>query len=513
MKSVFAALLPAVLACGSLFAQTAGAPRELVLAPGKSIVLDSPVDIQRVSVADGEVAEAVGISPREVLINGKKPGETSVILWQSGGGRLLFDLVIRAKDTRTATIRKELAKEMEGQDVQMVVDGENVFLRGTVNDMESADRAQAIASTLGKPVNLLNVKIPDGEAQILLKVRFANVDRSLGSDLGINIFSTGATNTIGRIGTGQYSPPGPGSIGPGQPPSFTLSDALNIFLFRSDLNLGVTIKALEAKHVLEILAEPNLLTSNGKEASFLAGGEFPYPVVQGGGGVGGFVPITIQFREFGIKLTFRPTITSRGTIRLKVAPEVSALDYANGFVYQGFTIPGLISKKVNTEIELEDHQSFAIAGLLDNRVLENLSKIPWIGDIPWLGKLFQSRQLNKSKEELLVIVTPELVRPIPRDMKTPEIDFPKEFLKEGQKPPDATHPPRTPGIEVTGPVPLKSTGKTTLPIETLREEQKAAATPPPVAPVTYGLVPFVNTAPAAAPVATPATTPAPPLKN
>jgi pilus assembly protein CpaC len=460
------------------------APRELFLAVGKSIVIDSPVDIARVSVADGEVAEAVGISPREVLVNGKGAGETSLIVWQQGGNRLLFDLLVRKKDTRLESIQRELSRELEGQTVSVSTEGTSVFLRGTVNDLAASERAEAIAGALGKPVNLLNVKVPPGEPQILLRVRFANVDRAVGSDLGVNLFSTGALNTIGGISTQQFNPPRPGDVqgGAGRAgASFSISDALNIFLFRPDLDLGATIKALESKRFIEILAEPNLLTSNGRPASFLAGGEFPYPVVQGGGV--GFTAITIQFREFGSRINFTPTITARGTIRLQVAPEVSSLDYANGLVFQGFTIPGLASRKVSTEIELDNRQSFAIAGLLDNRLTEQLSKIPGLGDIPGIGKLFQSRSLNKNKQELLVVVTPEFVRPMPVGQEPPKVDYPKPFLKEGP-----TVAPRTPAVEATGPVPVVPP-KDTVPVERLKQERASMVLPSSTPTPAYQLIP------------------------
>ena len=240
----------------------------------------------------------------------------------------------------------------------------------------SAERAAAIAATLGKVVNLLHVVTPPEEPQILLKVRFADVDRSVSSQLGINLFSMGAANTIGGMSTQQYAPPLIRCrAGAGYPVTATLTNALNLFLFRPDLNLGATIEALEAKNLLQILAEPNVMAMNGKPASFISGGEFPVPVVQGGANIGA---VTIQFREFGVKLNFLPTITPRGTIRLQVAPEVSSLDYSNGIVLNGFTVPALDTRKVQTEVELENGQSFAIAGLLDKNINETLDKIPGI---------------------------------------------------------------------------------------------------------------------------------------
>jgi pilus assembly protein CpaC len=321
------------------------------------------------------------------------------------------------------------------------------------------------------------------------------VDRTVSSDLGLNLFSTGATNTIGSIGTEQYSPPTlvPGVAG--SPATLTLSDALNIFLFRSDLNLGATIKMLVTRQLAEILAEPNLLTTSGKPASFLNGGEFPFPIIQPS--AGGVPTVTIQWREFGVKVNFTPFVTPRGTIRLVVAPEVSALDYTNDLVYSGFVIPAISTRKLSTEVELRDGQSFAIAGLLDNRVTEIMNKMPGLGDIPFFGKLFQSRSRSKQKTELLVIVTPEIVRPIPEGQPLPDVTMPMAPLKDGP-----SRPPRTPGIDVTGPVPV-TPAQESIPVEQLSHPEKPGQSNP--APSMYQLVP-VPAVPPAASGTTPATT-------
>lgn len=444
-------------------------PREISVRMGKSLVIDSPVEIARVSVADAEVVEAVGITPKEIVLNGRKPGTTSVIVWQNSGGRLLFDVTVEGlPNLKLESVSRELESEFGAGKVQVEPQGETVFLRGVVDTLEAATRAESIAAVLGKPVNLLKVAVPsESEQQVLLQVRFANVDRTAVQQLGMNVISTGAANTIGTMGTGQFAPPTLRTIDQEGVGTFRLSDLLNVFLFRPDLNLAATLKLLQQKRLIEILAEPNVLAMNGKEASFLAGGEFPYPVVQGGGASG--VPaITIRFREFGVRLGFKPVITSRGTIRLQVEPEVSALDFANAFTFQGFNIPALAVRRVETEIELDDRQSFAIAGLLDNRVTETLSRMPGLGDIPFFGRLFRSRAVEKNHSELLVIVTPEIVRPIPAGAPKPEIDFPREFLKEG-----TTTMPRTPATEVTG-----STSRPALapvPVEVLREEKRKEA--------------------------------------
>lgn len=472
---------------------------------GKSVVVESGVDIKRVSVSNPKVLEAVGISPREVLINGKLGGEATLVVWQDNGERRLYDVTVDEPNTLLETVRHELARELPGQDVTVDVDKDIVFLHGTVDDLVSSNRAVAIAATLGKTVNLLNVKVPPGDQQILLKVKFADVDRTRSTNLGLNLFSTGATNTIGGVTTQQFNPPVLSVEGQGKAAStaVTLSNALNVFLFRPDLNLGATIAALQAQNVLQILAEPNVLAINGKEASFLAGGEFPYPTVQGGS-TGGVLAVTIQFKEFGVRLRFTPTITPRGTIRLVVAPEVSSLDYSNGLTYQGFNIPALSTRKVQTEIELESGQSFAIAGLLDNRVTEILSKVPGLGDIPLFGKLFQSRQDNRTNSELLIMVTPELVQPIPAGAARPEVKFPKDFLKDASK-----ESPRTPGMEATGPGKPRPAGKT-IPVEMLMEEQQRTKSPAsPAVPVQPEAPPpgAAPVQPEAAPAPAPSTAP------
>jgi len=440
---------------------------DLDVTVGKSLILDTPADLRRVSVANGDVAEALAVNPREVLINGKAPGETSVIIWQYDGSRTMYDLTVHQNTASVEALRRELRRVLPGQQVIVDAAGGNIFLRGTVKDLGSARRAVRIAATLGKVIDLLRVDVPAAEPQILLRVRFADVDRSATSSLGMNLLSTGGGNTIGQVTTGQFGPAVPqvqdGSV------QFTLSDALNIFLFRPDLNLGTLIKALEAKNLLQMLAEPNVLAINGKPASFVAGGEFPFPVVQGGASVGA---VTIQFREYGVRINFLPVITPRGTIRLQVAPEVSSLDYSNALQFQGFTIPALATRRVQTEVELASGQSFVIAGLLNNTVTESLNKIPGIGDIPLFGKLFQSRQRTRNNSELMVLITPELVRPIPSGAPLPKVAMPQPFLSGTAK-----AAPRTPGAKVTGaPPPLPA--RKDMPIEELQEFEKQNSAAP-----------------------------------
>ena len=462
-------------------------PNDLFVSVGKSVIVNSSLPIERVSVGYGDVAEATAVSPREVLVNGKAPGETSLIFWQQGGGKLFFDIHVQpsrfVSDSRLEVLRRQMGKELPGQKVDATIENDLVFLRGTVKDLTSADRAMAVAGAFGKSVNLLYVEAPKPETQILLRVKFASVDRTRSNQLGINLFSLGATNTLGSVTTQQFSAPvvgnnsstsgnTGGAVGRGG--QATLSNALNLFFFRPDLNLGATIEALEARGVVQVLAEPNLLAENGHQASFLAGGEFPYPVVQGSS-AGGTNAVTIQFRQFGVRLNFIPKIMPSGAIRLQVAPEVSSLDYVNGITVSGFTVPGISVRNVNTEVELAEGQSFAIGGLLDNRETQTMDKIPFIGDIPILGKFFQSRTLTKSNTELMVIVTPQIVRPIPSGQPIPALNFPQTFL-----PPNTTHDMATPGQNVTGPVPA-TPPVAAIPIESLLKsmepEKPLTATP------------------------------------
>lgn len=481
----FSVLLFALTAGPCLRAQAAPQPaskagatfqdstNDLFVGVGKTVLVDCTEPILRVAIGTGEVAEATVVSPVEIMINGKVAGETSLIIWDIHGGRQFFNITVRpsataASDNLTA-LRRELRTQLPGQTLDISMEGGNVFLRGTAKDLTSSQRAEKIAATAGKVVNLLDVNVPDSDPQILLKVRFASVDRSLEKQLGINIFSTGFGNVLSGVSTGQYSPPaitsgssgtggGLGTIG-----TATVSNDLNLMAFLPGLNLGATLEALETKGVVELLAEPNVLASNGKEASFLAGGEYPYPVVSGSTAGGSAVSIT--FKQYGIRLNFLPTITPRGTIRLQVAPEVSQLDYTNEVDISGFEVPGITTRKVNTEVELSDEQSFVIGGLLDNTETESFQKIPFLGDIPILGKFFQSMTRTKNNTELIVIVTPEIVAPIPAGTAPPALKYPTAFL-----PPNSNIPMNTPDAKTAANTPAPA--PPTIPVETLIDSMK-----------------------------------------
>jgi pilus assembly protein CpaC len=451
--------------------QGAGADQsnDLSVTVGKSALVDFNKPVVRVAIGFGDVAEATAVSPTEVMVNGKIVGNTSLIVWEQGGERQFFNVTVHpsraAADESINSLRRELKAAIPGQNITVVSENNLVFLRGTVNDLASSERAVQIASSAGKVVNLLYVNVPHSPPQILLKVRFASVDRSSSNQLGLNLFSTGAANTIGAVTTGQFSPPTVTPPNGTNSAIATLSNALNIFFFRPDINLGATIEALEMQGLVEVLAEPNIIAEDGKQASFLAGGEYPYPVVQGStGGIGGAV--TLQFKEYGVRLAFIPTITPRGTIRLQVAPEVSALDFTNSITISGFTVPAITVRRVKTDVELNEGQSFAIGGLLDNRETQTFSKIPFISSIPILGKLFQSITRTKNNTELIVIVTPEIVTPINAGEPLPKLNYPENFL-----PPNSDIPMTNPVTNVSGAKPPVSLPQS-IPVEKLIESMK-----------------------------------------
>jgi pilus assembly protein CpaC len=431
--------------------QEAEAPQMLHLLVGRSIVISSPTRIKRVSLADPNIAEAIVVSPNQVLVNGKAPGGVSLLLWDESDQSQAFEVSV---DIDVLGLSQKIHEVFPAEPVQVETSRDVVMLSGKVSSAAVADKIlEVVKNATPKVTSLIQVPVaPTG--QILLQVRFAEIDRNALSQLGVNILSTGAGKTIGNITTGQFgglSAPKITDVFPvaGPQPTTgeqfltdqTISDVLNIFLFNPNIHLGAVIKALQAKDLLQILAEPNVLTESGKEASFLAGGEFPYPILQSSAG-GGFAGITIQFKEFGVRLNFTPTLTPDGRIHLKVKPEVSSLDFSNSLTLQGFVIPALSTRRVESEMDLGDGQSFAIAGLVDNRVTEELSKIPGIGDIPVLGKLFRSRSLNKSRNELLVVVTPRVVQPVAADKAPRGPEFQAPFLEPLSAAPAKTGKPK-----------------------------------------------------------------------
>src|SRR5580700_4175826 len=410
---------------------------------GKSLLINTTERIIRISVTDGAIASVQVITPTQILVHGKSPGEVSLLIWDELERSRSFDLRV---DVDVSACADEEHRVFPDEQITVTPSRSAVVLSGHVSTEDVAKRAGELASAYSpKVVNVLTFG-PVGAQEVLLQVKFAEVDRTALTQLGVNFVSTGAGNTLGTVTTGQYG--GFGSQTLGQPPTTTItngvttttstatqsiSNVLNLFLFRSDINFGAVIEALETKNLLQILAEPNLIAVNGKEASFLAGGQFPFPIVQPGQG---FTAVTISFKEFGVRLQFTPVIMPNGNIHLVVAPEVSTLDFANALTISGFTVPALSTRKAETEFELRDGQSFVIAGLMDNRLTEIANKIPGLGDIPILGNLFKSKNAQKSKTELMVLCTVHRISPnnqAPAGPNDPQPFLDKEKF-DGKKP-------------------------------------------------------------------------------
>lgn len=418
--------------------QESAEPQTLHLLVGRSLVITSPSRIKRVSLADPEIAEAIVVSPTQVLVNGKKPGGVSLLLWDEGDQSQAFEVSV---DIDVLGLSQKIHEVFPNENVHIDTSKDVVIITGKISSAVVADKILEVVKGAAPKVTSMMEIPPPLTGEILLQVRFAEVDRAALTQLGVNFISTGAGHTFGSTTTQQFGGFGApsitdtttsGSTGTSSAASATqtLASALNIFLFNPDIHLATTIQALQTKNLFQILAEPNLLTESGKEATFLAGGEFPYPSIQGSTSGTAGNAVTIQFKEFGIRLSFTPILTADGSIHLKVKPEVSTLDFSNGIILNGFSLPALSTRRVESEMSLADGQTFAIAGLVDNRVTELFSKIPGLGDIPVLGKLFQSKSLNKTKNELLVIVTPHIVRPFSPDQVPHGPKYPQPFLDQ-----------------------------------------------------------------------------------
>jgi len=414
-------------------AQSPPAVRNIALIEGRGELLRFPGDITRVVVAEPKIADAIVVSPREVMVTAKGPGRTTVVVWDSRGEPLRYDVDVSKDMADWENFRQQILENAAGDPVSVTGTGETIVLAGQVKSAEEAKRLAGLAQTRAHTVvNLLQPPPPPEPRQILLQVKFAAVDRVALTQIGFNLFSLNP-KFVGATSTEQFTPPRFGQLqstgGQVNNNTVSFSDLLNLFAFRPDLNIGATIEALQQKNLLQMLAEPNLLVLEGKEASFLAGGSFPFPTITTTPTGGATAPVvTVQFKPFGVKLDFQPTITPQGAIDLQVAPEVSSLDYTNAVTLQGFTIPALTERRAETEVVLRDGESFAIAGLIDNRVIETIEKIPGLANIPILGKLFQSRSTQKTADELLVVVTPHVVKPLSPQEKAKLPDMPAAYL-------------------------------------------------------------------------------------
>jgi pilus assembly protein CpaC len=385
-------------------------------------LIDTGAAITRVSLTSAEVADALVTASSQLLVHGKVPGIISMFVWNRAGAVRRYEVMVQRD---VAKVEAQLRQLFPTENFTVQSNGSKIVVSGRVSTKEVADRVVDVAAGFVEKreevIALMQVQPAAPTDQVLLRVRFAEINRSVLTETGLSLFTspTGVKNTIGRVTTQQFPAPGFdglkyskdsadfGAEVTGAEGKFTFSDFLNLFLFSEKFDLGLMIKALQQRGLFESLAEPNLVAESGKEASFLAGGEFPIPVMQGAGANLG---ISVMFKEFGIRLNFTPTVLGEGRVRLKVKPEVSALDFSNAIVLSGFRIPALSTRRAETELELRDGQTFAIAGLLNNRMNSTMQKIPGIGDIPILGHLFRSKAAQKDRTELVVMITPQILR-------------------------------------------------------------------------------------------------------
>ena len=437
--------------------------RDIKLVEGRGELLQFQKDVTKVSVSEPKIADAVIVSPREIMVNAKSPGGTTLMIWETDADPARYEVTVVKDDSEWDGFLKQI-QESGGGTVTATGSPETVVLAGTVKSAEESKRLAGMAQARAKTVvNLLRTPPAPEPRQILLQVKIADVDRTALTQVGFNLFSTNPT-TLGALGTEQFPGPRFGALQttPGTPTSSTVSfsDLLNLFVFRPDLNIGATIKALQERDLLQILAEPNLIALEGKDASFLAGGSFPFPTITTTPTGGATAPVvTVQFKPFGVKLDFTPTVTAQGAIDLKVSPEVSSLDFCNAVTIEGVTIPALSQRRTETEVLLKDGESFAIAGLINDQVVETMEKVPGFGDIPLLGRLFRSRSTQKSKDELLVVITARFVRPLSPEEKAKLPDMPSAFLPavppakgKGKKNDKTSQPAPAPGQpEFVGP--------------------------------------------------------------
>ena len=452
---------PIPSASASISRVTSGAEM-LHVVVGRSLFLNTRSRLRRVYVADPNILNSVTLSPNQIVVTAMASGISSLILLDEAGQTQSY---VVSSDLDVAGLRTAMYQAMHGDIVNVEGNGDRVTLSGKVSSDAQADTAVKLAGLYTKDVeNVLTVASVHPK-QVRLKVRILEVDRSKAKQYGINLFNPGgntsflaATTTSEYNSTATYSPNGTASG------MLTTTNPLNFLLYSTKLNLGATVQDLESKQVLQILAEPTITTISGEKADFLSGGEFPFPMIQPGGN-GGAPVVTISFREYGVKLEFTPIVNADGTIRLKVAPEVSSLDYTNSATIGGFTVPALATRRAQTEVELRSDQSFAISGLLDQRTTDIMSKTPGAADIPILGALFKSKNASHSNTELVVIVTPTLVDPLTETAEPSQPDMPisplnsKSFdksLGDNHNPQPADPPINPPPPPASNPVPAAS---------------------------------------------------------
>jgi pilus assembly protein CpaC len=380
---------------------------------GRSIFIDTQHRLARVYITDPDIIDSYTASPNQVVVTAKKPGTTALILWDESG---LTKSYLISADLNVEILRDSMRQALPAQSIKVTGNEGRVVLTGTVESKDASDAAVKIASLYSKDVSNALMINTARVKQVRLEVKVVEADRTKLAQFGFNFFSTGGQNP-GGTSTGQFPSTLAATVQNGTK-TLSVSNPLNLSLYLSKFNIGATIQDLETMQVLQVLAEPNITAMSGEKASFLAGGEFPFPIVQSSST--GAPVVTLMFKPYGVKLDFTPYVNDDGTIDLKVSPEVSALDYTNAVTIQGYTIPALSSRRADTEVVLKNGQTFAISGLLDKRTTDLYSKTPGAANIPILGQLFKSKGVNHTDTELIVIITPTIVDPIAMDV-TPQV--------------------------------------------------------------------------------------------
>jgi len=414
--------------------------KKLNMVSGKSTILKSELPIKRVSIADPEIADVRVLSPHEIYLTGKTAGITNLTLWQNGKVTEIYDLEVVYDVSRLKQQVHEILPEEK--DLQIISTNDSITLAGRMINTTNLSKVTALAKSYAPKGKINNLVQVGGVHQVMLEVRIAEMARSTTKRLGINFnYVNGDDFGVGLLGglselvnpldANISTPTLPGQSG--VPFGLKVSPAVNALFRFSSGNSTWTglIDALKEDGLVKVLAEPTLIALSGQTANFLAGGEFPIPVPQGLG------TVAIDYKKYGVQLGFTPTVLSENVINIKVTPTVSELDFTTSVQYQGFVIPGITSRQASTTIELADGQSFAIAGLLQDNIRETVSKFPLLGDIPILGALFRSQQFKKNETELIILVTPHLVKPLNMAKQTLPTDFfiepnDAEFYLEGR---------------------------------------------------------------------------------
>ncbi len=426
-----------------------GSSSTLPIPMNRAVVVESDVPFAELSIANPSIADISTLSDRTVYVLGKSPGLTTLTLLDDAG-RLITNVDVRVS-ADVSEFKERLRQILPGEKIEVRTANDGIVLSGTVSSAGKVDRAMDLAQRYA-PERVTNLLSVGGVQQVMLKVRFAEMQRSVskslssslalgGSGLGGNLGVSGGTGTLNN--SGAQSNGLAGTI-----PAANGNNGATLFGFNAGgLEVGILLEALESKGVVRTLAEPNLTALSGQEATFLAGGEFPIPVAQGDGAV------SIEFKPFGVELNFIPRVLDDKVINLELAAAVSSLDAANGVSSNGFNISALRTRRTSTTVEMRDGESFAIAGLLQDDFTDLNGQVPWLGDIPVLGALFRSADYSRNQSELVIIITPHLVTPtrgealaLPTDRVRPPTE--KDLFLFGRVTGDSRRPKKGAAAEV-----------------------------------------------------------------